>query len=115
MESDVSLRMDDAVTVERERRAALDPRDGDKYSRESHFRFNKINHADNLTRLRLQAVACTPAKAVPMCMISGKFAMTHFAAPSAQNPSIRSDHQCRNSARWNEKCRSSGVTYSNIS
>lgn len=111
----MSPRMDDAVTVERERRAALDPRDGDKYSRESHFRFNKINRTDNLIRLRLHAAAGTPAKAVLVCMISGIFAMTHSAAPSAQNPGIRSGHQRRKSARWDEKCRSSGVTYSNIS
>lgn len=111
----MSPRMDDAATVERERRAALDPRDADKYSRESHFRFDKINHTDNLIRLRLHAVARTPAKAVLVCMISGIFAMTHSAAQSAQNPGIRSGHQRRKSARWDEKCRSSGVTYSNIS
>lgn len=99
----MSPRMDDAVTVERERRSALDPRDGDKYSRENHFRFNSINLTD-IFFLNQTAAACTPAEAILACMISGIFAMTHSAAASAQNPAIRSVHQRRKSARWNEKC-----------
>lgn len=98
----------------RELGAAFDPYDEDKFSLWSHFRFNKNKTKqtdDNLFRLRLHTAACTLAKSVSV--VHDKWHLRHDSFRRTERPPP--GHQLRKSAQWHEKCRSSGVTYSNIS